>query len=220
LSCCLSSRPGKCLLEVERGSKILEIASEIALLAVGEVARVDGVDILKGEIFDVDVPIDKLTAALGCGDAIFCERRDEGGGGREGGERESGCGGLVGGAPFFSAPLFYGFQRCSFFLESKCKSRNRVSYCLLLFHFSSNQKITAKFELGCQVSNLAAKFELGSRDGRNSWKVYQAKKTWQKISNLAQILPSLNLGTKFEFGTWPELGSDQISRKLYISNSC
>ncbi len=38
LFCCLSSCPGKCLLKVERGRKILEIALEIALLAVGEVA--------------------------------------------------------------------------------------------------------------------------------------------------------------------------------------
>ena len=58
MSCCLSHCPGTCLLEVERGRKILEIASEIALLGVGEVARMDGVDILKGEIFDVDVPVD------------------------------------------------------------------------------------------------------------------------------------------------------------------
>ena len=57
MSCYLSSCPGKCLLEVKRGRKILEIASEIALLAVGEVARVDGINILEGEIFDVDVPV-------------------------------------------------------------------------------------------------------------------------------------------------------------------
>jgi hypothetical protein len=56
--CRLLSRPGKCLLEVKHGRKILEIASEIALLPVGEVVRVDGVDILKGEIFDVNVPVD------------------------------------------------------------------------------------------------------------------------------------------------------------------
>ncbi len=58
MSCRLSSCPRKCLLKVERGRKILEIASEIALLAVGEVARLDGVNILEGEIFDVDVPVD------------------------------------------------------------------------------------------------------------------------------------------------------------------
>ena len=58
MSCCLSSCPGKCSFEVERGRKILEIASEIALLPMGEVARVDGVDILEGEIFDVNVPVD------------------------------------------------------------------------------------------------------------------------------------------------------------------
>ena len=45
------------MLKVERGRKILEIVFEIALLA-GEVARVDGVDVLQGEIFDVDIPID------------------------------------------------------------------------------------------------------------------------------------------------------------------
>ena len=58
MSCRLSTRPGECLLKVERGRKILEIVLEIALLAVGEVARVDGINILEGEIFDVDVPID------------------------------------------------------------------------------------------------------------------------------------------------------------------
>ena len=46
--CRLLSRPGKCLLEVKHGRKILEIASEIALLAVGEVARLDGVDVVEG----------------------------------------------------------------------------------------------------------------------------------------------------------------------------
>ena len=46
------------MLEVNRGRKILEIASEIALLPVGEVARVDGINVVEEEIFDVDVPVD------------------------------------------------------------------------------------------------------------------------------------------------------------------
>ena len=46
------------MVEVERGRKILEIASKIAPLAVGEVECVDVVDVLKGEIFDVDFPVD------------------------------------------------------------------------------------------------------------------------------------------------------------------
>jgi hypothetical protein len=48
LFCRLSSCPGKCLFEDERGLKILEIAPEIVLLPVGEVARVDGINILEG----------------------------------------------------------------------------------------------------------------------------------------------------------------------------
>ena len=57
----------------------------------------------------------------------------------------------------------------------------------LLFHLSSNQKITA------------------------------TKKTWQKIINLAQILPSSNLATKFEFGTWHELGTNLAVIKYHAS---
>ena len=45
---CLLSCPGECLLEFERGHKILEIASEIVLLVVGEVARVMASIFLKG----------------------------------------------------------------------------------------------------------------------------------------------------------------------------
>ena len=44
----LSSCPGKCSFKVEGGGEILEIVSKITLLPVGEVARMDGVDILEG----------------------------------------------------------------------------------------------------------------------------------------------------------------------------
>jgi hypothetical protein len=71
------------------------------------------------------------------------------------------------GAPFFQLLFSMAFHGVPFFSNRNASQETVSGSVFLLYNLFSNQKITAKFELGCQVSNLAAKFKLGSRYRRN-----------------------------------------------------
>ena len=131
---------------------------KITLLPVGEVAHMDGADILEGYIFNVDIPIANqlvkgglstfnFTPPLrrlfkrqhwGVGMLFFVggERRDEAGEGERerGREQERGMP-----ESFFSLikVLFYCIPWCSIFLESYGNQETMPVSVLLLFHVSS-----------------------------------------------------------------------------------
>jgi len=140
------------------------------------------------------------------------------------GERKRGCGGGVSKrSAFFFSSSFLWLSTVFLFLEWKCKSRNRVSYCLPAFSSFFKSKNH------CQVRTWLPSFKLGSQV--RTWQSLRAELV-ESIPRQKNLAENYQLGTntaKFELGnqvriwhlarTWHELGSDQISRKWYISNS-
>jgi hypothetical protein len=79
------------------------------------------------------------------------------------GNEDKGMGEMERGARFFFQPNktpFLWRSMVFLFFRVECKLRNLLVSVLLLIHVSSTWKFTAKFLLGNQVQNLAAKFEL------------------------------------------------------------
>ena len=127
------------------------------------------------------------------------ERREETGEGeRARGVRES-----------FFVFLFFGVEMQ---VEKPCPL---LSSCFFIFLQIEKSLPSAKFLRGNQVRKLGCQV----RTWQPLWVELVESIPSQK--NLAENkhgknLPSCNLAAKFEFGTWHELGSDQISHKWYI----
>ena len=137
-----------------------------------------------------------LTSALGCGDAIFCESREEGGGGR----RERASRGQEARGSLFFQSFSMAFHGVPIFgvemqVEKPCQL---VSTCFFIFlqikKSLPSSNLAAKFQTWQPSSNLAVatggtsgKYTKPKKLGRklSTWHKYCQVRTWQPSSNLA-----------------------------------